>query len=314
VALKPEVKDGILTLVVPLLRARHPAVLVHTRLETRGRWGLKLKVTLAPQDTPVTRNNHLPNPRGDASSSSSSSGSGGSNSGGFGSGEGGGGSAASPPAPRSNARFSADGTGGGNGGGGSHVSPLLSRPDHSYSSSSSSGASAGPLFNNAPAHNGAQFPSPASATISSRSRTSSTSSSSSGGKNFGGGTLSRSESVGTLSHGSAEKSGRPGLLGRLRSTSFFGKKSKNADGGSDAGMVGNPTSSGGGGGGYGTEHEALPLAHGQASMVGGGHHMPSFPSAAPASTPPPAPAPVIRESLASRINKAQLELESDGDY
>lgn len=313
-ALQPEVKDGILTLVVPLLRARHPAVLVHTRLETRGRWGLKLKVTLGPQDTPVTRNNHQPNPRGDASSSSGASNSGGGA--GFGSGEGGGvGSAASPPAPRSNARFFADGTGGGGGGGGSRVSPLLSRPGQSYTSSSSSGAFAGaasPLFHNTSANNGAQFPSPASATPSSRSRTSSTSSSS-GVKNFGGGSLSRSESVGTLSHGSAEKSGRPGLLGRLRSTSFFGKKSKNTNGGSDAGMVGSP-SSGGGGGGYGTENEALELAHGQAGMVIGGHHMPSFSSAAPTSTPPPAPAPVIRESLASRINKAQLELESDGDY
>jgi hypothetical protein len=33
VSLRPEIKDGILTLVVPLLQAQHEGVLVHSRLE-----------------------------------------------------------------------------------------------------------------------------------------------------------------------------------------------------------------------------------------------------------------------------------------
>jgi len=52
VSLRPEIKDGFLILIIPMLKARYNCS-VHTRREKRGRWGLKIKVAVAsrPFDT-----------------------------------------------------------------------------------------------------------------------------------------------------------------------------------------------------------------------------------------------------------------------
>jgi len=44
VGLLPEIKDGFLTLIVPMLKERHSQCVVHTRMEGSDRWGLKIKV------------------------------------------------------------------------------------------------------------------------------------------------------------------------------------------------------------------------------------------------------------------------------
>uniref|UniRef100_A0A7S2SIB0 WW domain-containing protein n=1 Tax=Rhizochromulina marina TaxID=1034831 RepID=A0A7S2SIB0_9STRA len=56
IGLKPEIKDGFLTLIVPMLKHRHEQCVVHTRMEGADRWGLKIKVVpkLQAAESPAT--------------------------------------------------------------------------------------------------------------------------------------------------------------------------------------------------------------------------------------------------------------------